>query len=75
MPAGLLSGFQASRWLEFTVPKRHFTMSHKAKERGPGHRCPLSDRQRADLDLYSFLSCLFLDMEQSRCQKGVPSIC
>ena len=37
IPAGSLPGIQASRWLEFTVPKQCFAIPHEAKERTPDH--------------------------------------
>lgn len=36
-PARLLSRLQASRWLEFTVPRQHFAVPHEAHERTPDH--------------------------------------
>ena len=37
IPAGLLPRIQASRWLEFTVPKQYFAIPQEAKERTPDH--------------------------------------
>lgn len=49
--------FQASRWLEFTIPKWPFVILHEAKERVPDHHLsPLNGC--TDSGFYFFLSCL-----------------